>query len=524
MKDKNEKIIIIGAGISGLTAGIYGRLAGYEVEIYEKNALAGGECTGWDRKGYHIDNCIHWLIGTKDKSDLNDIWRTTGAVVSPESVHNFEFMYVSEYDGQHITLWKDIDRTERELIELSPEDETEIRSLMDSCRRAQHIEIPAKMPEEQWGIVYATGMLGKSKNLFSMMSKYKGMDIADLMTRFKSSLIRRMLRDFCTKESPAYTFPMAYGNFAGGDGGIPIGGSRAMAIRMADKFKSLGGTLYLEKPVAKLNVEDDCVASMTLEDGTAVEADYFVPACDASFTFNALLNPSYEDNAFREFWSKPELYIVYGTFQAAFAVDSPKDFLDGDINLDVSSLRTEDWMGDRIAVKTYAYESEFAPAGKQVMQMLWGGTDKAYEYFKALYETDKAAYQKKKQEIAENLLKRIEERWPEYEGKLSILDVWTPVTYERYCHAYRGYYQSCVISKHVPKKPKPSPFIKGLKNVVLAGQWLSPPGGVPSAAITGKFAIDRIKRRWRFNRMNFERIALTAAGILIVVLFRLLAR
>jgi len=523
MKKQNDKIIIIGAGISGLTAGTYGRLAGYEVEIYEKNAIPGGECTGWDRKGYHIDNCIHWLIGTKDKSDLNDIWRKTDAVSSPESVHNFEFMYVSEYNDQQITLWKDIDRTEQEMIDLSPEDEAEIRSLMDSCRRAKHIEIPAKLPEEQWGIVYATGMLGKSKGLFSLMTKYKGMNIEDLMARFNHPLIRCMLRDFCTKESPAYTFPMAYGNFAGGDGGIPIGGSRAVAIRMAEKFKSLGGKLYLGKPVVKMNVEGDCVTSVLLDDGSEATADWFVPACDTAFTFNTLLDPSYQDKTFRDFWSKPDDYHIYGTFQTAFAVDSAEDLLNGDINLDVSSLQTEDWMSDRIAVKTYSYEPDFAPPGKQIIQILWGGTDKTYEYFKKLYEADKKAYENKKNEIAERLLKRIEERWPEYAGKLSILDVWTPVTYERYCHAYRGYYQSCVVSKHVRKKPKPSPFVKELKNVVLAGQWLSPPGGVPSAAITGKFAIDRIKRRWRFNRINVERIAISVAGILILVLFRLLA-
>ena len=54
-----KKIIIIGAGLSGLTAGIYAQMAGFDAEIYEKHTIVGGECTGWDRKGYHIDNCIH---------------------------------------------------------------------------------------------------------------------------------------------------------------------------------------------------------------------------------------------------------------------------------------------------------------------------------------------------------------------------------------------------------------------------------------------------------------------------------
>ena len=54
-----KKVIIIGAGIAGLTAGVHLQKAGYETEVYEKNPLPGGMCTGWMREGYFIDNCIH---------------------------------------------------------------------------------------------------------------------------------------------------------------------------------------------------------------------------------------------------------------------------------------------------------------------------------------------------------------------------------------------------------------------------------------------------------------------------------
>lgn len=252
MGKKTEKIAVIGAGISGLTAGIYGRLAGYDVEIFEKNAVPGGECTGWDRGGFHIDNCIHWLNGTKDRSELNDLWRATRAVPESHGIHGFDFMYRSELNGQSVTLWKDLDRTTEELIEVSPEDEAEIRSLMESCRLARNVEIPVAFPPEQWGILYALRMLGGSKGLFTLMAKYKGMDTQDLMNRFRHPLIRALLRDFCTKESLAYSFPLAYGNFLGGDGGIPSGGSRKMALRMAERFTDLGGKLFLSSPVAKL--------------------------------------------------------------------------------------------------------------------------------------------------------------------------------------------------------------------------------------------------------------------------------
>ena len=59
-----SKILIIGGGVSGLSAGIYAQLQGYEAIICERHNIAGGNLTGWDRGGYHIDNCVHWLTGT----------------------------------------------------------------------------------------------------------------------------------------------------------------------------------------------------------------------------------------------------------------------------------------------------------------------------------------------------------------------------------------------------------------------------------------------------------------------------
>ena len=57
--ETKKKVIVVGGGIAGLSAGIYALKAGFDAEIYEKNPVAGGECMGWNRQGYHIDNCIH---------------------------------------------------------------------------------------------------------------------------------------------------------------------------------------------------------------------------------------------------------------------------------------------------------------------------------------------------------------------------------------------------------------------------------------------------------------------------------
>ena len=74
-----KKVIIIGGGISGLTAGIVLQKSGFETHIYEKNPIGGGELTGWRREGIYIDNCIDWLTNSKaDGSEMYELWKDIG--------------------------------------------------------------------------------------------------------------------------------------------------------------------------------------------------------------------------------------------------------------------------------------------------------------------------------------------------------------------------------------------------------------------------------------------------------------
>ena len=80
MKNKErKKVIIIGAGISGMTAGIYAQENGFDVTIYEKHTIPGGQCTGWTREGVFIDGCLHWVVGTNPKQQLFPVWKHIGS-------------------------------------------------------------------------------------------------------------------------------------------------------------------------------------------------------------------------------------------------------------------------------------------------------------------------------------------------------------------------------------------------------------------------------------------------------------
>lgn len=74
-----KSITIVGAGMAGLAAGIYGRLNGYNTRIFEMNSVPGGQCASWTRNGYTFDACIHHLFGCSDASSIYSLWRDLGS-------------------------------------------------------------------------------------------------------------------------------------------------------------------------------------------------------------------------------------------------------------------------------------------------------------------------------------------------------------------------------------------------------------------------------------------------------------
>ncbi|MDE7286210.1 MAG: NAD(P)-binding protein, partial [Lachnospiraceae bacterium] len=206
-----NKIVIVGGGIAGLSAGIYGCLAGYDVEIYEKNPVAGGQCMGWNRKGCHIDNCIHWLTGTKKGTALREVWETVGALDENTQFAECDIFYTTVLDGQRITLWKDLERTEADLLALSPDDEAEIKKLIQHVRYASECEVPAEKPMEAMGIKDYIRLGASMANMPKVMKEYGSIDLKDLAARFHHPLLKTLFTDYMPKEYVASSFLVSYG-------------------------------------------------------------------------------------------------------------------------------------------------------------------------------------------------------------------------------------------------------------------------------------------------------------------------
>ena len=162
-----KSIAIIGAGIAGLSAGCYGRMNGYRTQVFEMHDKPGGLCTAWQRKGYTIDGCIHWLVGSKPGQGMYRIWQELGMVQGRTFVDADEFLRYESRDGTAFILHADVDRLQEHMLEIAPEDREAIREFCNAIRAFVKIgDMPITKPSElmsAWEKVWlGLGMTWKS--------------------------------------------------------------------------------------------------------------------------------------------------------------------------------------------------------------------------------------------------------------------------------------------------------------------------------------------------------------------------
>ncbi len=102
---------------------------GYDTEIFEMHTIAGGVCTGWVRKGYTFDGCLHWLTGSAPTSSLYRMWEELGAVKGKRVINHEAFCHVVTPSGRRLVQWGNMDRLFEELKRIGPEDASLLEQL-----------------------------------------------------------------------------------------------------------------------------------------------------------------------------------------------------------------------------------------------------------------------------------------------------------------------------------------------------------------------------------------------------------
>jgi len=200
-----KSVLIIGAGIAGLAAGCYGQMNGYGTEIFEMGKNPGGLCTAWKRRGYTIDGCISWLVGSAPNNGFYRIWQELGAVQGRSFVNHDEFVRVEGDEGKVFVVYTDPDRLEQHMNELAPEDKDTTSSFISAIRTCTRYDLPVDKAPELYSLADGLKIAGKLP-LLKIARKWGRISVQDFATRFRNPFLREA---FATVFSSMGRFPMA---------------------------------------------------------------------------------------------------------------------------------------------------------------------------------------------------------------------------------------------------------------------------------------------------------------------------
>lgn len=485
-------MVIIGGGIAGLSAGIFARANGFETTIVEKHTILGGECTGWDRRGYHIDGCIHWLVGTKEGTPMNDLWKSVGALDGVE-IHHPDTFLTYEHESGTVPIYRDLDRLREAWLELSPADTDAIEEFCATIEQLGSYEMETAKPMDMMSLVEKVRYLASMKDAGAILKRYGKVGLAEYAERFRHPAIRAMFATFAPGDYASAFLFFGLSTFVKGQSSIPLGGSKALADRMAERYLALGGTVETGCEVTDVAIDGKRVTHVTAADGRTFTADHFIAACDATVVFERLLGGRYRDRAFDKRFSDPETYPLASNTYIGLGLEAEVGDMPRTVRFDCEPIELGESAIEQITLNHYAYEADFAPGGCTVLTVALNHFSAEIDHWFAL-AGDREAYRREKERVGEAVRAAIGTHFPHFAGKLTVLDVATPATYDRYCNAHRGAFMAffpTIRSKMMAHTGR----IKGLDNFVLSGQWLQPPGGLPIAVVTGKDSIQRLCKK-----------------------------
>ncbi len=479
-----KKIVIIGAGIAGLSTGCYAQMNNFQSEIYEMHSNPGGVCTSWKRGDYLFDHCLHWVIGSNRGTSLYPIFKELGIADSIDFFYTDKFRVIS-VNGQSMTVYTDINKFEAELLHLFPEEKKGIKKYINLVKKYTKFNPPMDGDFGNFGI---TGFIKLLPFMPSFM-RLKRITVEEYLNNlFNNNVLKEMLyRIFPVKKLPALMAVMPLSFMHREEAGYPLGGSLNFAQKIERKYTELGGKVHYKCRVKKIIIRNSCAIGIELDNGNFIPADIVISACDGRTTLFEMLEGKYLTKKIKRFYRKPHLWppilsISLGIKRDFSSMSEIKDFK---LNEPILVNGKEIWWSGFFH---YCHDSHFAPKGKSVLQTQ---IETDYFYWKQLYEKDRDRYYYEKERVLKIYIRILEDIFPGIKDDIEVTDVATPVTWERYTGNWQGSYEGWMptietFGVTLPKK------LPGLRHFYMTGQWVFPGGGVPMCMAQGKNLIQQI--------------------------------
>lgn len=439
-------IIMIGAGLGGLTAGSVLAKTGKKILIVEMHDKVGGFATCFQRKNFKFDVSLHNFGPLFEYQIINKIFNELELLNEIKYI-NFEEYQRLIFPKHDFVIKKGLDNFINFLKKEFPDEINGIDSFFEIMKNIKeefddtqnvdvtldHLEevypmLPMKFPNI---IKYAQTTLGELLDKFIKNFELRGI-IANLWWMYGMHPYNLAGIIFSI---PTYN----YYNFSGG---IFEGTSQSLSDAFAKKINEYGGKILLNSKVKKIIIDSNKAVGVLLENGESIYADIVVSNVNPYETFINMIDKEYLKERFRKKVENFDLSL--SAIQLYLGLDcTPTQLGMKNHNINVfesyDHLQNYQWIMDGCYEKTIysctdytAFDKSLAPSGKGIMSIL------SPENIKNWDNLTENQYREKKKAVTDIIIKKVEKQIPGLSNHLEIVELGTPITMKRYTMASNG--------------------------------------------------------------------------------------
>ncbi len=443
MSGDQSRIMVIGAGIGGLTAAALLAQAGYRVTVLEAQTYAGGSAGTFFHKGYRFEagatvaggfqpNGPHALVGEL----LDMTW----------PVHRHDPAWVVHLPDREIALTQD----NTDVLAKFPGTESFWNTQSDIADlgwklSAQGMPWPPTDPSELLQLI-KVGMVNFPADLkllpfaFSTVQgwlKWSGLGDNRAFRRFLDAQLLISAQTTADRVNAlwgATALDLARQGVYHVEGGI--GG---LAETLVTKLEALGGEIFYRQNVTRIVVENDRVTGVYARQGRRGKQETFYPADfvlanTTPWSLNDLLEEDSPASLRREV---ENLRPGWGAFVLHLGLDAAKIPADWpDHHQVIASM--DGPLGETQSIfisMSPRWDHSRAPEGRRAVTIT---THTAVQPWWDLLHSDQAAYADRKALYTEKMLTNIEQALPGFRASVDLILPGTPVTYQFYTDRHLG--------------------------------------------------------------------------------------
>lgn len=290
MSNSKKKIIIIGAGPGGLTAGMILANQGFDVHIYEKNNYIGGRNAHLDIDGFKFDVGPTFLMM---KFLLDEVFEKTGRKSSDYlKFTSLSPMYRLIFKDKQLDIFNDIKKMKQIIKEISEEDakgydrfikiEKKRFDRMYPCLERPYDSIASLFNKD---LLKALPSLQLNKSMYDVLKNYFNNEELRIGFTFQSKYL-----GMSPWSCPAAFMIIPYIEHAFGIYHVE-GGLSQISEAMARVIKEDGGVIHFNKVVKKVITENKKVKGVMFDDKTKDMADEVILNADFAYAMTNIFDP-----------------------------------------------------------------------------------------------------------------------------------------------------------------------------------------------------------------------------------------